>query len=391
MILMKVKPGIDNLFERYHHVLDKKNIGLLVNQASINSSFVHSIILFKNARNCRLKAIFTPEHGLYGIKEYMDKVPSSHDTSLQLPVYSLYGNALSPSDDMLANIDTMIFDMQDVGSRYYTYAATMALCMQKCAQLHKDFIVLDRPNPLNGITVQGNILKPGFESFVGMFPLPVRHGMTMGELALYMKDHLHIELNLLIIPMRNWKRRFFWNDTNLYWIQPSPNMPQWSTAVFYPGTCLFEATNVSEGRGTTRPFELIGAPWIDLYEFCRDLNNLRIPCIHFLPMCFVPKFDKYTNENCGGVQICIEDPVADAYKAAIRIIAYLHDRYPDHFAWRQPPYEFNNHLMPFDLLTGTDSIRLAIENGNSPDNILKNEYKKLHYFKEKRKKYLLYQ
>ncbi len=286
-----VKPGIDNLIENYLNAILKKKIALVANLASINHKIQSTIDILHNIIGNNLTAIFTPEHGLYGYKEYMVKVKSEFNSKLNIPIYSLYSNNLAPTGKMLKKIDTIIFDLQDIGVRYYTYASTLALCMEKCSILNKELIILDRPNPLSGNIIQGKILEKGYESFVGKLPIPVRHSLTIGELALLIKDYYKFNIELTVIPMQNWKRNMFWKDTDLYWIQPSPNMPHWETTIFYPGACLLEGTNISEGRGTTKPFEILGAPWIDHYELASFINNLKLPYISAIPIYFIPNAD----------------------------------------------------------------------------------------------------
>jgi uncharacterized protein YbbC (DUF1343 family) len=385
-----VKLGIDNLIENHLYLIKNKNIALLANIASVNNKNKPTSLLLYEIIGSRLKKILAPEHGFYGFKEYMVKIESEFDLNLKIPIYSLYGDDIEPSDNMLADIDTLIFDLQDIGVRYYTYASTLALCMKKCSILHKELIILDRPNPLSGNVVQGTILEKGFESFVGQLNIPIRHGLTIGELALLIKDYFKYELSLTVVKMQNWRRDMFWDDTNLYWIQPSPNMPTWKTTIFYPGTCLLEGTNISEGRGTTKPFEIIGSPWINPFELASFLNNLNLPHISALPVFFIPKFDKYQNEKCGGIQLCISNPKANSYNALIKIIEFLYHNHKKNFKWRPPPYEFNYNIMPFDLLNGTDKIRLLIENNDNLDNFIEETQNKLLNYCDFKKQYHLY-
>lgn len=387
---MKIQLGIDNFLSNYIKDYYYKKIGLVANQASINSNLIHSIHLLKGIKNCQFKILFVPEHGLYGIKEYMETVDSYYDKYLDLEVISLYGEDLKRSVEKFKEIELLIFDLQDVGIRYYTYISTLSFCMEICSELDISFIVLDRPNPLSGSVIQGNLLEIGFESFVGKFPLPVRHGLTIGEIALFIKDYLNLKIKLKIIPMKKWKREMYWDDTGLYWIQSSPNIPNWKTAIFYSGTCLFEGTNISEGRGTTKPFEIFGAPWIEPYSLAETFNKFNFPFIKFLPIYFVPKFDKYAGEVCSGLQIIVLHPKADTYSAILHIINYLYKTYPEYFKWRQPPYEFCVDQLPFDLLTGTNKIRKAIESNEDLYYLLKQEYKKIRIFKEKISSFRLY-
>lgn len=385
-----IKPGIDNLIENNINLLNNKRIALITNLASINYKNIPTSYLLYDIIKDNLKVILSPEHGLYGLKEYMVKVESDFEPFLKIPIYSLYGEHIAPPDELLQNIDTLIFDLQDVGVRYYTYSSTLALCMQKCSILKKELIVLDRPNPLSGNIVQGNILEKKFQSFVGMLQIPIRHGLTVGELALLIKEYFSYDLSLTVIPMINWDRNMFWNDTNLFWIQPSPNMPRWETTIYYPGSCLLEGTNISEGRGTTKPFEIIGSPWLNPFELASYLNELNLPYISAIPTFFIPKSDKYQNEKCAGIQICITNALADSYTAMLKIIYFIYKNYKKYFQWRFPPYEFNDTILPFDLLNGTNKIRLLIENNQNIDNFLQLAQQKVSSYCKMKKRYHLY-
>lgn len=387
---MKIKLGIDNFFSNYKQNCYKKKIGLVANQASINSNLVHSFFLLKRNNSWDFKMLFVPEHGLFGMKEYMESIESYYDEKLDIEIVSLYGEDLEKIAKKFEEIDVLIFDLQDIGIRYYTYVSTLAFCIEICSELNIPLYVCDRPNPLSGSVIQGNILEENFRSYVGKFPLPVRHGLTIGEIALYIKDYLKLKTEVKVISMKNWHRKMYWNNTGLYWIQSSPNIPTWQTAIFYSGTCLFEGTNISEGRGTTKPFEIFGAPWINPYQSAEVFNSWNLPFIKFLPIYFIPKFDKYAHQVCGGLQIVILDPKADAYIAVLKIIDYLYKAYPNYFKWRQPPYEFSKEHLPFDLLTGTDKIRKIIEDNEDLNLFLKKEYKKLKNFSSQINKYLLY-
>jgi uncharacterized protein YbbC (DUF1343 family) len=282
-----------------------------------------------------------------------------------LPVFSLYGeteDSLHPTPEALSLLDVLVVDLQDVGARYYTFVYTMAYCLEACARLGKRVIVCDRPNPLNGVTVDGPLLEPAYASFVGRFPLPVRHGRTIGELAEQWNREQEWGADLTVIPMTGWDRAMWFDQTGLPWAPPSPNMPTLDTATVYPGGCLIEGTNLSEGRGTTRPFEIVGAPWLDGRAVAAALNKQGLPGVHFRPIQFVPTFHKHAGQACEGVFVHVTNRDAfHAFDVYVRLIAVARRLAPTSFAWRTEPYEFVRDRLAFDLLCGTDRIRRAIE------------------------------
>jgi len=293
---------------------------------------------------------------------------------------------------MLRDIDVMAIDMQDVGSRYYTFIWTMELCMQACNETGKAVVVLDRPNPLGGVHTEGPVLDMNYTSFVGQRPLPVRHGMTIGEIGGYLKDEFYPSLDFHVIPVEGWERRMWFDETGLPWVLPSPNMPELETAVVYPGMCLLEATNLSEGRGTTRPFEIFGAPFIDPDVLVKRLAVFKLPGAVFRPMYFQPTFQKHAGELCGGVQIHVTNRNKfRPFLTGVAIIKAVHELYPERFEWKQPPYEYVTDKLPIDILAGTDQLRNDIERGRSLNSM--EEWWKaqcLEFNKRVRKKYLLY-
>jgi uncharacterized protein YbbC (DUF1343 family) len=263
---------------------------------------------------------------------------------------------------MLAGVDTLVIDLQDVGARYYTFVWTAALAMRACARAGVRVIVLDRPNPLGGVHVEGNVPDPAFASFVGLYPLPARHGMTIGEIAAYLHATHALGCQLTVVPMRGWRRAMTWEETGLPWVPPSPNMPTVDTARVYPGGCLFEGTNLSEGRGTTRPFEWVGAPYLDAHAFAKALDAAGLPGVRFRPARFIPTFHKWAGQLCGGVQIHVTDPARfTPFVTGLAIVATARRVGGRRFAWRKPPYEFERDKLPIDILLGTDAIRRAIE------------------------------
>lgn len=314
------------------------------------------------------------------------------DRKTGLPVYSLYGHARKPGPAMLKDIDAMVIDMQDIGSRYYTFIWTMDLCMEACREINKSVIILDRPNPIGGHITEGPVLDSAFTSFVGQRPVPIRHGMTIGEIGTYLKNEFYPSLDLHIIPMNNWQRKMWFDKTGLPWIMPSPNMPSLDTATLYPGMCLLEGTNLSEGRGTTRPFEIFGAPFIDPDLLVMRLKEFSLPGVIFRPMFFQPTFQKHAGRLCGGAQIhVINREKFRPFKTGVAVLKAMHDLYPEDFRWKQPPYEYETEKMPIDILAGTDRLRLDIETGEKLDRMEKLWREECAKFnREFRKKYLMY-
>jgi uncharacterized protein YbbC (DUF1343 family) len=351
-------------------------------------------------------ALYGPEHGVRGNAQAGEYVEFYFDDRLELPVFSLYGQSRTPPPNMLTNlsqytqtvdakreikgpstdaIDVMVFDLQDVGARVYTYIATMAHAMQACAEVGLPFVVLDRPNPINGLVMEGPILDyPQLSSFIGLYPIPLRHGMTVGELALLFNDQFNTnKVDLTVVPMENWRRSQWFDETGLPWVIPSPNLPTFDSSITYPGQVLFEATNVSEGRGTTQPFELFGAPWIDGYVLAAELNALNLPGVRFREAWFTPTFSKYKGELCGGCQVHVTDretyrPIATAL-AELTVIRRL---YGDQFELRDSY---------FDKLMGTSTVREALLRGESAETILQRFEADLEAFEQLREPYLLYQ
>jgi uncharacterized protein YbbC (DUF1343 family) len=317
-------------------------------------------------RSVRLLRLFAPEHGIWGAAQDHAPITNERDPVTGLPVVSLYGARRAPTPAMLAGVDTLIVDLQDIGSRYYTFQWTLALAMRACARLGIEVIVLDRPNPLGGVVVEGNIPDPAFASFVGLYPLPARPGLTLGELATWLTREHGLRPPLAIVGMRGWRRSMLWEDTGVPWVAPSPNMPTPDTARVYPGGCLIEGTNLSEGRGTTRPFEWVGAPYLDAHAYAAALEALDVPGVVFRPARFTPTFHKWAGRVCGGVQLHVTDRVRfKPFLAGIAVIAAARRLAPRGFAWKRPPYEFERRRLPIDILFGTDRVRRALERGRS--------------------------
>ena len=315
-------------------------VGVVCNHASVDRGFVHIVDRLARADGVHLAAIFGPQHGFRSdVQDNMIETPHRDDAARRVPVYSLYSETREPTAEMLRDVDVLVVDLQDIGARIYTYIYTMANCLRAAARHGVHVIVCDRPNPIGGMDVEGARLEPAFESFVGQFPIPMRHGMTIGELAWMFNDRFGIGASLEIAPMDRWHRQMYADGTGLPWVMPSPNMPTLETAVVYPGTVLFEGTMLSEGRGTTRPFELVGAPWIESERFAREMNALGLPGAFFRPAVFEPTFQKHAKQSCGGCQIHVTDRVA--FKPVLTgaaLIQMFWTQNPRKFAWRQPPY-----------------------------------------------------
>ncbi|MEK6304169.1 MAG: DUF1343 domain-containing protein [Acidobacteriota bacterium] len=386
------KTGLEVLLESKLDLLDGSRVGLIVHPASINSRYEHAADLFHQNKRINLTALFGPQHGIRGeTQDNMIEWQSFRDKQTGRPAYSLYGETRKPMPEMLSEIDVLVFDLQDVGTRVYTFIYTMALAMEAARDGGKRFIVLDRPNPINGVQIEGNILEPEFASFVGMFPIPMRHGMTVGELALMFNREFGIGCDLEVVKMEGWHRSMWFEETALPWVMPSPNMPTVDTAVVYPGSVLFEGTSVSEGRGTTRPFEVIGAPYIDPRALTEELGLDKLPGVVFRPVHFEPTFHKFAGQLCGGVQIHVTD--RNAFKPVLTgaaIISAIRRLYPNEFEWKEPPYEYVYDKLPFDVINGSSRLREQIEGGIRLTEIEKGWRADLNEFAERRESFLLY-
>ncbi len=340
-------------------------IGLVANTASVDASFRHVADLLAEHSTSRLVALFGPQHGFQAeAQDNMVESPHGRDSRIGTPVYSLYSQIREPTPEMLQDLDTLVIDLQDVGTRVYTFVYTMANCMRAAAAHGIDVIVCDRPNPIGGAHVEGPILQPACRSFVGQFSIPLRHGMTIGELAGLFNDAFGIGARLEVSRLEGWDRTMYQDDTGLPWIMPSPNVPTLDSAIVYPGAVLFEGTNLSEGRGTTRPFELIGAPWLDPHALVTSLEHASLPGTHIRPVWFEPTFQKHAGTRCGGCQVHVTDretflPV----ETAITLMAAIREQSPSSFEWRQPPYEYEHEKMPIDILYGSGQLREQVERG----------------------------
>lgn len=369
-------------------------MGLVCNPTAVDRRLRHAADLLHAAPGVRLAALFGPEHGVRGDAQYMAAVGDDRDRRTGLPVHSLYGatpESLRPGRALLGGLDALVFDIQDVGARYYTYQATMMLCMEAAAEAGIRFVVLDRPNPIGGTAVEGPALRSGFESFCGLHDLAVRHGMTVGELARLFRAERRMQLDLQVVECRGWRRRLRFRETGLPWVQPSPNMPTPETALVYPGMCLLEGTSLSEGRGTTRPFELFGAPWLDADRLVADLARERLPGVLFRPASFVPTWDKHAGVRCHGADLSVSDPEAfHPCRTALACVALARAQAPERFAWRTEPYEFASGVPAFDLLCGSARERNGIEQGLPPRRLARAWLAEERAFERRRAPYLLY-
>lgn len=373
---MPVKTGLQVLLERGGDAVKGRTLGVICNQASIGPGFEHVVDLLATIPGTHIGALLGPEHGVRGEAQDMIAVEAggaagNRDRRTNAPVHSLYGDSydsLTPTPAMLSGLDALVFDMQDVGARYYTFYATMVLCMRAAKTAGLPFIVLDRPNPLGGLQMEGGLQKEGYLSFVGLFPLPVRHGLTMGEIARYANETLSIGCDLQVVPMQGWNRGMYWEQTGLPFVPPSPNMPTPDTAVVYPGMCLVEGTLLSEARGTTRPFEQSGAPYVDSELLAAELNGRKLPGVHFRPCHFRPTFHKFAGQSCGGIFIHVTDRLTfEPYRAGLAFVEATQAQRRADFRWRTERYEFVDHIPAFDLLTGDPEVRQRFDTGRSID------------------------
>ena len=362
-----LRSGLTRLLTDERHLIQGRKVGLVVNPTAVDESYRHLVDLLMEAEDVKVIRLFGPEHGVWGAAQDMEHVTGEVDTHSQIPVVSLYGHSeltLRPRPEHLEGLDTLIYDIQDIGSRYYTFVYTLAFCMEEAARHGLRVVVCDRPNPLTGHHVEGGVLDMGWRSFVGRYPLPVRHGLTTGELALFFRDfHGLDDLDLRVVRVEGWRRSAWFDSTGLPWINPSPNMPTLDTALVYPGMCLVEGTNLSEGRGTTRPFEWLGAPWVDPWALAEALTAENLPGVVWRPLWFKPTFQKHAHKLCGGVQPHITNRSRfPALLAGVALLKHCKRLFPE-FDWRTEPYEFVSDRLAIDLLGGGPELRQQIEEG----------------------------
>jgi uncharacterized protein YbbC (DUF1343 family) len=353
-----VVSGLEVLVTRRSELILGQKIGIVTNDGAIDRVFNHIVDLVRAIPGVQVVRLFAAEHGIRGEAQAGARVEDGIDAVTNIPVQSIYGPRFWPTDDALADIDSLLFDMPDVGTRYYTRATTMIYCLRTAARNGKRFIVLDRPNPIGGKAIEGPILQPGFESFVGLVGLPIRHGLTPGEIARLFDAEEHLDADLVIVPAEGCQRSTWYDQTGLPWITPSPNLPTLDTATVYPGTCLIEGTNLSEGRGTTRPFELIGAPWIDPDRLAAELNPQMLPGVHFRPVYFRPVAHKHAETVCGGVQVhVVHREVFRPVLAGVALVLAVERLWPEEFAWRSPASGGIAHI---ERLAGGTWLREAV-------------------------------
>jgi uncharacterized protein YbbC (DUF1343 family) len=343
---------------------DARAFALLSNQASVTRGFAHAADAMHERFPDALRALFGPQHGLWST-EQDNMIETGHARYRGLPVYSLYSETRIPTDEMLDGLDLLVVDLQDVGTRVYTYVWTLTHCLEACAARGVEVMVLDRPNPLGGAVAEGALLEREFTSFVGRAPIPMRHGLTMGELALYCNTTLDVGCELHVVPMQGWRRELLWQDCGLAWVPPSPNLPRAEGALVYPGQVLLEGTNLSEGRGTTTPFEQFGAPWIDARALCEAVGE--VPGAVLRPVSFEPTFQKHRGEACNGLFVHVTEPRAfRSYRMTMQLLRALRERHGDALCWNDPPYEYEQHLQPIDILAGAPGLRSWVDEGGDP-------------------------
>lgn len=382
-----VRTGLDCLIGKSRHLVDGQRVGLITNASAVTGNVIPAVDALQTT--CALTALLSPEHGLSAHEADGACVASSIDPHTGLPVYSLYGESRSPSAEALSSVDILVFDIQDVGARFYTYIWTLSYILEAAADAGIPLIVLDRPNPIGGQVVEGPILEPDCSSFVGRYLLPIRHGMTMGELARLFNTQRNLGADLTIVQMEDWQRSMWFDQTGLPWVPPSPAMPKLETATVYPGLCLLEGTNISEGRGTATPFESIGAPWIDAHRLADTLNDLALPGVRFRPTFFVPSSSKHRGQTCQGTYVHVTN--RQAFRplcTGLHIIHTIRNLWPQEFAWLETSWE--GYPPHFDLLIGNGWVRRAIDQGQSVADIIARWQEPLAEFDALRQRYVLY-
>ncbi len=367
-VFVKTNTGLDRLNASGFEALKKfHRVGLLVHPASVDGQLHHALDLFKSG-GVKLAALFGPQHGIQGqTQDNMIEWRGFSDPRTGLPVYSLYGEHRKPTAEMMAGIEILVIDLQDVGARYYTFIWTMLLCLEACAEADVPVMILDRPNPLGGIVTEGNVLDTEFRSFVGLAPIPMRHAMTCGELARFFVHWKELDVDLQVLWADGWTRGQDFDATGLPWVLPSPNMPTTDTAFVYPGGCLLEGTMLSEGRGTTRPFEIFGAPYVDGRSLAARLTGLNLPGVIFRALEFEPTFHKFAGEVCSGVQVHVTD--RSTFRSVVTYtaaISFIREMWPENFVWKEPPYEYETVKLPIDILAGGESWRRDVESCRDP-------------------------
>ena len=384
--------GVEKLLAERLDLLRGARVGLICNLASVTHELAHVADIFHERDGIDLTALFGAQHGIRGdVQDNMVETPHVIDKETGLPVYSLYSETREPTEEMLDKVDVLVFDMQDVGCRIYTYVYTLANCMRAARKYGKRVVVCDRPNPINGVQVAGAVLEPEYASFVGQFPIATRHGMTVCELAKLFNEHFGIGCDVEVVPMDRWERAQWLDQTDAPWVMPSPNVPTLDSATVFPGTVHLEGTQVSEGRGTTRPFELVGAPYIDAAEYARRLASIGLPGVYYRATYFQPTFQKHARVTCGGVQIHVTDRASfEPVISGVATVKLAYDMYPEEFRWKEDAYEYVYDKNPFDVISGTRKLRESIERGDSIEAIQESWRERLEEFRRLRESFLLY-
>jgi uncharacterized protein YbbC (DUF1343 family) len=391
-IMINVAIGIERIQTIAPEAIKKKRIGVLCNPASIDHQYRHASQIINDLFPGQLTALFSPQHGFFAEKQdNMIESENFQDPRLKIPIFSLYGQTRTPTPEMLDRIDVLLVDLLDVGTRVYTFTSTLSYCLEAAEKMKKHAIVLDRPNPINGLQVEGNCLSEKFKSFVGRYPIPMRHGLTIGEYSLYINDTYNIGCQLDVVKMDGWHRKMYYTDTGLPWVLPSPNLPTPLSAMVYPGQVIWEGTNISEGRGTTLPFEMFGSPFMDLDKILDFMGGERIPGAVLRPVVFEPTSNKWMGQRCKGFHIHVTDPYQyNAYVTSLKFLQAILFHHGKDFAWKSPPYEYEWEKLPFDLIVGDDRIRQRIERFDDIQEIQKDWTDELYDFIHSSKKYHLY-
>ncbi len=387
-----VRTGLERLIDHPPKSIKDYRLGLLCNPASVDRHLRHARFLIEQKFPGQLKALFSPQHGFFAEKQdNMIESPDLRDPVLNIPVFSLYGKTRTPTEEMLKDIDMLIIDLQDVGTRVYTFIYTLSFCMQAAQKYAKKILVLDRPNPIGGSIIEGNVLAEDCASFVGRYPIPMRHGLTLGELALLFNDAFEIGCELELIPMAGWKRNMFFCDTQLPWIAPSPNLPTPDSTLVYPGQVIWEGTNVSEGRGTTQPFEIFGAPFLDTHKIMSCVGDNKLKGAILREIGFEPTSNKWKETPCRGFQIHVIDPhVYEPYLASMTLLRAVLALHGDRFQWKTPPYEYEFERLPIDLIIGSKKIRQRLEKLDPIDDIAASWQEDLERFDKLRRSVFQY-
>jgi len=390
--MTSVKTGLEIFLSNPPEWVKHKRLGLLCNPASVDRQFRHAGKLIDEKFPGQLAALFSPQHGFFAEKQdNMIESDNIKDLDLNIPVFSLYGKTRIPTAEMLDHTDIVVIDLQDVGTRVYTFIYTISYCLEAAKQAGIKIIVLDRPNPLNGVVLEGNILSSDCASFVGRYPIPMRHGLTVGELTLMLNEYFDIGCDLSIVPMKNWRRSMYFDDTDLPWIPPSPNLPTPASALVYPGQVIWEGTNISEGRGTTQPFEVFGAPFLDVEKMLSFMDGHILPGAILRPLAFEPTSNKWQKELCKGFQIHITD--RDQYKpyiTSLKLLQGILTHFPKLFEYKNPPYEYEFKRLPMDLILGGKEVRTRLENFDNLEEIENSWQEGIDEFRKIREPFTLY-